>query len=552
MDKPTNDTENMAPIGGEDSSLGNENGAPYKEKGTPDKLSELENLRELENLIKEITDAGSDIEKIRECVDNINTGEQLYNKFLGELEVAANKPKGIKGPEGKTAAENNAIGNYKRELYALKRALEDSPEKFKQAEKAVEKGKSVKEHVANAKKCVIDKWENDGGSHELLVAVHGHDHMDERENHRWTGMKMLSSIPRESIPRTFMDFWGLILIFFIVETFANGLIYAQVQEGLLEGWGIAAAIAFLVIVSGLMCGYFLSFLKGFEERTSNALSGALLKKTQQAAILILIIVTIAVWLYFHKHANDLDLLEKLVPVVIFVAILGTIFWILFFKDTTIVHKDATWQEYCRQNYCPRSLPMRILRLSGAIACLTVGISLIILAYLYREEMSLLKEQGLLYDGDATGNVVGIMQKVQERFSEFNLAPKTDLQPILLLVVNLMGFALSAWKGYFAHGPFQNYKASRESFERKGEEYDENLEAIQRHHDQINKLLNSVINNDYLSRLHQECSELYLNIEAPLLKRFNDAKTAFRDKTGRDADGRDADISDNFKPTRNKL
>ena len=536
MDKPIDDSQNATVADSEGlSRQGNDSTAP-----DPNAASADCNLDRLKNLHKEVTNAENEIKKIRECVDNIRKGDQLYNEFTTALEAAT---KGRTGP--KEDVENEVIKNYKGKLDNLKAALEDSPEKFKQAENACDKENSVNEHVKKARVEVKKKWSGQREPFELLVLVHGYSHEDERANYKPVDMKMFSSIPRESIPRTFMDFGGLILGFFIVETFVNGLVYAGVTDGLLEGWGVAAAIALLVVTFGLGCGYCSSFLKGFEKKFegSTTISDALLKKIKIAAILILIVVSIAALLYFDKHASDLELSEKLIPVIILVVILGAIFWILFFKDTAL--QKESWREH----YRPRSILKRFLYLVLTITCLTIGISLIMLAYLYREEMS-------LYKGDTAGNVVGIMQNVWNRFSGFSLMPKPEtefdelVKLIVLLVINLGGFALSAWKGHSKCGPFQDYKRHREIFERNGEIYDENIEDIQIYYNEINNGLNSVVNNDYLLRLRQECSELYQNIEASLLKKWKAAKRTFYEKTDRETEISESNVD--FKPTRNEL
>ena len=548
MDKPIDDSQNATVADSEGlSRRGNDSTAP-----DPNVASADGNLDRLKNLHKEVTNAENEIKKICECVDNIRKGDQLYNKFTSELNAATEGPAGHK-----ETPEKKAIENYKTELDNLKKTLEeDSPEKFKQAKKARDRAKSVDGLVAKARGRVVADWDYARRSLELSVLVHGYNHLDERKNYKPVDMKMFSSIPRESIPRTFMDFWGLILVFFIVETFVNGLVYAGVTDGLLEGWGIAAAIAFLVVAFGLVCGYCSSFLKGFEKNNNpgglTTASDALLKKIKLVAILILIVVSIAAWLYFDKHAGDLDFSEKLIPVIILVVVLGAVFWILFFKDATLQNKDADLQEYWRTKYRPRSIPKRLLCLVLTITCLTIGISLIMLAYLYREEMLLYA----LHEGDTAGNVVGIMQNVWKRFSEVSLMPKPEtefkelMKLIVLLVINLGGFALSAWKGHSRCGPFQDYKTDREFFEKDGAKYDEDLADIEIYYNEINKAVNNVLDNDYLLRRRQECSELYSNIETLLLKKLIDAKEIFREKTGRDAAIVESTVD--FKPKRREL
>ena len=374
--------------------------------------------------------------------------------------------------DGSAKSERNA---YKGTLKSFKEHVEESETRLGKI-KEIEKGREDIDKVASrAYRDLEDEWRGDAEIREyryLLTAhkKHGVDPVAEvRTSLREEGRNGYTPGEGKKHARSMPKFWGWLLIYLVLETIGNGYFYAKVHDGLIEGWGIAFIVSFCVIASGIGCGFFSSFLKGLvvAEGTSDSEHWRYKSSWKWVAGGLMVLVFVAAVAYFHKHAEELDLREKIVAFGLLFAFLGLIYWLIFGGEKSSTLGNSNLMYY----YVPRPVHERLGWGLFACACCVFGIAIIMTAYFYREE--LLSLQGVLNEDGVSET---IMKGVWARFKTFDFLP-SGWESIGLLVINIIIFGKSMHDGYGMNGPFQNYKKSREEFEKRAEFYDTQVNDI---------------------------------------------------------------------------
>ena len=301
-----------------------------------------------------------------------------------------------------------------------------------------------------------------------------------------------------------IKFWSVLGIFCIVEAAVNGIFYAQVLDGLLEGWAMAALIAVGVIGFGLLSGLCASFLRGFKKSHGPPKGGS--PTAQWMVVGILVIIALIGGVYFYQHSQDLIAKHGVRGTLIVVGAVVVLVALVMYFCVGKGGDEAAVTKAQQHGYVPRPIWQRLLCGLGSLLSLVIGFCLIMFAYLYREEMLGLGDE--LFDKGAQGKVMG---RVRERFAMFDFLPKADPQSIGLLVVNFFGFGLAVWKGFFAMGEYPGCNSMHEKY-KKAEE----------HWEQVKKETQSELNTCYnwLNRLIAEAQTVIHQIEG-LCKRGDD-------------------------------
>ena len=358
---------------------------------------------------------------------------------------------------------------------------------------------AVPQKVDAAEKAAADAWDHEGREHERFLKAHGYDPRMEQKNHTYPkDLKIRKGLPK--FERSMPKFMAIFTLFWLVESFANGILYAQVEEGLIIGWLIAGIIAAGVLFFGWFSGILSSFLKGFERSgavrggrgttTSSDAKGDS-NRSKMAILALLVIVALLGGVYFYTHHEELvakhGLRGTLVAVSAIVVVVGLIMFLWFGKGGT--RQDVeTAQE---NNYIPRPVWKRFSYGFGAFFSLMAGITLIMVAYLYREVMEQLVHAGELGEDSFENVANAVMQGVLARFGALDFLPQS-MQSIILLLVNFAGFGVAVYKGHWMNGPFQNYKNSRIQYEGFGEKYVKRGKNIREKRDNCNDALDEIV------------------------------------------------------------
>ena len=301
-----------------------------------------------------------------------------------------------------------------------------------------------------------------------------------------------------------IKFWSVLGIFCIVETAVNGIFYAQVLDGLLDGWGAALGVALGVIGFGLLSGLCASFLRGFKKSHGPPKGGS--PTAQWMVVGILVIIALIGGVYFYQHSQDLIAKHGVRGTLIVVGAVVVLVALVMYFCVGKGGDEAAVTKARQHGYVPRPIWQRLLCGLGSLLSLVIGFCLIMFAYLYREEMLGLGDE--LFDDGAQGKVIG---RVRERFAMFGFLPKADLKSIGLLVVNFFGFGLAVWKGFFALGDYPGCNSMHEKY-KKAEE----------HWEQVQHEAKSKLETCYkdLKRLIKEAQTVIHQIEV-LCKRGDD-------------------------------
>ena len=184
------------------------------------------------------------------------------------------------------------------------------------------------------------------------------------------------------------NFFSIIFIYLVIETFVNGFFYSKVADGLIEGWGIALTVAVLVIALGAGVGEFGTKLRGLTSFKGNIKNlgkskSELLKEG-----------------WHTSNGEEYYKWEK-----------HSLLWMLFWG---------------------------IVTLSFVIA----GLLVVAFAYIYRDAAEHLL--GTLDNIDT----IAIMAEAGARFGALELSPESGLSAITLIVVNGLGFIISFYKFHF--------------------------------------------------------------------------------------------------------
>ena len=189
------------------------------------------------------------------------------------------------------------------------------------------------------------------------------------------------------------NFWSIVIIYLIFETFVNGFFYSKVADGLLEGWGIAVTVATLVIAFGAGAGQFGTLLRGMKRHSR--------KSTDEASAKIL---ENTGW-----HSSD----------------------------------QEHWYIWKRHN------PLWMLSWGIiTISCVIIGLLVVAFAYIYRDAAEYLLNSGTLDNLASTEATKAIMLDAGNRLRELALEPQSGLSAITLIVVNGLGFIMSFYKFHF--------------------------------------------------------------------------------------------------------
>ena len=474
------------------------------------------------------------LDDIATLVDEIKSGE-AYDAFIHGLES-------LQSRDERDRAQRD-LSVYSKTLEKFCETLRKKRDDLKEKDwiSAVQQGiKQVPLAVAAAEKAAVRAWDDEARGHERFLQAHGLDLGLEQNNYTHPkDIKIQKALPK--FERSMPKFMALFLIFFVVEAGVNGILYAQVQEGLIAGWLVAGGVAAGVLFFGWLSGILSSFLKGFENDgfesnprrgEDSSLSGAEAgsNRSKMVILALLVIVALLGGVYFYTHSEELiakhGLRGTLVAVGAIVVVVGLIMFLWFGKGGT--KQDV--ERAKNKGYIPRPVWKRLSYGFGAFFSLLTGIAMIMVAYLYREEMAALDLAGGL-DEDGAGAVV--MQGVWARFGALDFLPGEGIESIILLLVNFAGFGFAVYKGHWMNGPFQNYKNSRIQYEGCGEKYDERRNYIRTTREKCDSALSEIVNRfpNMVGATHDLANEIN---EGLLQKRWDDACEAVK-KRGRNAD-----------------
>ena len=471
-------------------SEGADNIAPTRVRGgeqrsrTPGEYGNAKgNLKEVAELIVEHKEVLDDTAAL---VDKIKSGE-AYGEFVKDLErLSQGSRKEIDGAQDRLHVYS---GELQKSCASLGKKR-DGLKEMSWVSNVQGWIKQVPLRVAAAERAAVRAWDSEAREHEDFLQAHGL--ALEQDNYTYPG----KGLPK--FERSMPKFMALFLIFFVVESCVNGTVYAQIEEGLANGIVVAAIIAAGVLFFGWLSGVLSSFLKGFERSgaarggrgmmtSSDAEGGS--NRSKMVILALLFIVVLLGSVYFYTHHEELmakhGLRGTLVAVSAIVVVVGLIMFLWFGKGGTKQDVETAKENH----YIPRPVWKRFGYGFGAFFSLLVGITLIMVAYLYREEMLNMSTADLVKNDAAKA----VMKEVFSRFGALDFLPSAGLGSIILLLVNFTGFGFAAYKGHWMNGPFQNYKHSRIQYEGFGKKYDDRCKEIRDYRKNCNNYLDEIVN-----------------------------------------------------------
>lgn len=460
-------------------------------KKEPDQGDEEQLIDEIDKLNDEIGKLKILSEKIVRLADEKKLIDKEYKEFCSNLSLD-DEFSNLKNAKG---TSKDQMENEKKELKeALKKCVKkinrflDLPGKYKGVYEGMQghlkdrSGDKIKKMAKDARHRAKVWWANRAGVevHQNFVIAHWGEDSDQLKIEKDEKSKPTESTNRlPSFARSGADFFGLLLLFFLFEGMVNSGLYAQAMEGgLSEGLIVAFGIGFFIIFLGCVCGYSASFLKGYETNDSpkqsmskssdNTNDPAPVSKWVKWGLLNLVFVISAAFFYYYGPTLRE---EHGLPGVMFV--LALIFSFLFLIYRFLFGKNNAYRE--RRGYFSRPFYKLLGYGTISLSCLFLGIGLVMVACLYREEIKDLSESV-----KASDNAARIaMKHVWERFASLNFLPGEGVDSIILALVNFAGFIVSVYKGYWKNGPYQNYRKSRLAYEEEGTKYNEHIIKIEK-------------------------------------------------------------------------